>query len=133
MADPTHSPRLEACSPIRLLLVDDVAEVRADLRTLLGLADGIEIVGEAADGVEAVQQVQAIHPDVVLIDLEMPRMNGYDATRKIKMHAPDCRVIALSIHSYPAAQAQAQAAGVDAFIIKGASLASLVQEILKKD
>ena len=133
MADTNHPPLLEQCTPRRLLLVDDVAEVRADLRTLLGLAGGIEIVGEAANGVEAVQQVAALPPDVVLIDLEMPLMNGYDATRKIKMHAPDCRVIALSIHSYPAAQAQAQAAGADAFIIKGASLASLVQEILKKD
>jgi DNA-binding NarL/FixJ family response regulator len=133
MADFSHPPLAVQSSPRRLLIVDDVAEVRADLRTLLDLAGGIEIVGEAANGVEAVQQVQAIHPDVVLIDLEMPLMNGYDATRKIKMHSPDSRVIALSIHGYPAAQAQARAAGVDAFIIKGAPLSDLVQEILKKE
>ena len=117
--------------PKRLLIVDDVFQVRAELRTLLALAGDIEIVGEAANGLEAVRQAVTLKPDVVLMDLEMPLMNGYQATRQIKQQLPACRVIALTIQDYAEALEQAVQSGVDAFIVKGAPLASLVQEILK--
>jgi DNA-binding NarL/FixJ family response regulator len=117
----------------RLLIVDDVSQVRADLRTLLPLAGNIEIVGEAANGLEAVHLTKVLKPDVVLIDLEMPVMSGYEAIRRIKGQSPSCRVIALSIHSYPEALDKACQSGADAFIVKGAPLASLVQEILEKE
>jgi DNA-binding NarL/FixJ family response regulator len=117
----------------RVLIVDDVAQVRAELRTLLPLAGDIQIVGEAADGQEAVHQVEDLQPDVVLLDLEMPVMNGYEAARQIKDCWPTCRVIALTIHGYPEAFERAAQCGVDAFLIKGAPLASLVDEILKKE
>lgn len=117
----------------RLLIVDDISQVRADLRTLLPLAGDIEIVGEASNGLEAVRQVDVLHPDVVLMDLEMPVMNGYEATHQIKGQSPACRVIALTVHGYPEALDRAYQAGADAFIVKGAPLASLVQEILKEE
>ncbi|MEJ2710015.1 MAG: response regulator transcription factor [Anaerolineales bacterium] len=117
----------------RVLIVDDVAQVRAELRTLLPLAGDIQIVGEAANGQEAVHQADALQPDVVLLDLEMPVMNGYKAARQIKDRWPACRVIALTIHGYPEAFEKAAQCGVDAFMVKGAPLASLVQEILKKE
>jgi len=117
----------------RLLIVDDVSQVRADLRTLLPLAGDIEIVGEAANGLEAVRQTDALHPDVVLMDLGMPIMNGYEATRQIKGRSPACRVIALTIHSYPEAVDRALQSGADALIVKGAPLASLVKEIMQED
>lgn len=117
----------------RVLIVDDVAQVRAELRTLLPLAGDIQIVGEAADGQEAVHQVEALQPDVVLLDLEMPVMNGYQAAQQIKVRRPACRVIALTIHGYSEAFERATQCGVDAFLVKGAPLASLVQEILKKE
>ena len=117
----------------RLLIVDDVSQVRADLRTLLPLAGNIEIVGEAANGLEAVHLTKILQPDVVLIDLEMPVMSGYEAIRRIKSQSPACRVIALSVHSYPEALDRACQSGADAFIVKGAPLASLVQEILEKE
>jgi DNA-binding NarL/FixJ family response regulator len=116
----------------RLLIVDDVSQVRVDLRTLLPLAGDIEIVGEAANGLEAVRQVDVLHPDVVLMDLEMPVMSGYEAARQIKGQSPACRVIALTVHGYPEALNRAYQSGIDAVIVKGAPLASLVQEILRE-
>lgn len=117
----------------RVLIVDDMAHVRAELCTLLPLAGDIQIVGEAADGQEALRQAEALQPDVVLLDLEMPVMNGYQAAQQIKTNRPTCRVIALTIHDYPEAFERAAQCGVDAFLVKGAPLANLVQEILKKE
>lgn len=120
---------------IRLLIVDDVDQVRQDLRTVLALAADaetehpIEIVGEAGDGLQAIQQAEALHPDVILMDLEMPVLDGYEATRQIKALHPDCRVIALTVHEYAAAYQQAFQAGMDAFIVKGTPLETLVQAI----
>lgn len=121
---------MNAC---RLLIVDDVAQVRADLRTFLLLAGNIEIVGEASNGQEAIRQADVLKPDVVLMDLEMPIMNGYEATRQIKTQSPTCRVIALTIHGYPEALDRAYKSGADALVIKGDSLASLMTEIHKED
>jgi DNA-binding NarL/FixJ family response regulator len=117
----------------RLLIVDDVAQVRTDLCTLLPLAADIVVVGEAANGLEAVHQVDVLQPDVVLMDLEMPVMNGYEATRQIKGQSPACRVIALTVHGYTEAIDRALQSGADAFVVKGAPLANLIREILKEE
>ena len=116
----------------RLLIVDDVPQVRAELRTLLSLAGAIEIVGEAANGLEAVTQAAKLQPDVVLMDLEMPVMNGYEAARKIKAQSPDCRVIAFTVHETAETLERAFESGVDAFLVKGSPLAGLLQEIQKR-
>ena len=115
---------------IRVLIADDVAQVRQDLRTLLTLSGGIEVIGEAGNGLEAVHLVEMLHPNAVLMDLEMPVMDGYEATRQIKARYPDSRVVALTLHGCPAAREKALQAGVDFFIEKGASLDTLVQAIL---
>ncbi len=122
---------------IRVLIVDDMAQVRHDLRTVLPLAgqaagQQIDIVGEASNGQEAIQRATALEPDVVLMDLEMPVMGGYEATRQIKERWPSCRVIALTVHGYEAAQQQALQAGVDGFIVKGAPVETLVQAISER-
>jgi DNA-binding NarL/FixJ family response regulator len=122
---------------IRVLIVDDMAQVRRDLRTVLPLAGQaaglqLEIVGEAGNGQEAIQRVSALQPDVVLMDLEMPVMGGYEATRQIKGRWPSCRVIALTVHSYEAARQKAIQAGVDVFIVKGAPVETLVQAISER-
>ena len=85
---------------IRVLIVDDMAQVRRDLCTVLPLAGQvaglqIEIVGEAGNGQEAIQQAAALQPDVVLMDLGMPVMGGYEATRQIKAGSPDCRLVSI--------------------------------------
>ncbi len=114
---------------IRVLIVDDVERVRQDLRTFLTLTGNIEIVGEASNGLEAVRLVEALCPQVVLMDLEMPIMGGFEAARQIKALQPSCRVIALTIHAGEAEQQSAIQAGVDDFIVKGASLESLMGSI----
>jgi len=114
----------------RLLIVDDISQVRQDLHYLLELEGRIDVAGEAADGLAAVSQVQALQPDVVLMDLEMPVLDGYEATRRIKALHPACRVVALSLHSYPSAREKAFQAGVDNFIEKGAPIDMLVHAIL---
>jgi len=115
-----------------VLIVDDHAQVRRELRTMLTLVGNVQIVGEAADGREAIRQVQALRPDVVVMDLAMPVMDGYEATRHIKTHSPGCRVIALTIHGDEAARQQASQAGVDDFIVKGAPMNSLMHAVIEE-
>ena len=113
----------------RLLLVDDVPQVRQELRTLLSLVGDIEIVGEAADGLSALQQCEILHPEAVLMDLEMPEMDGYEATQRIKALQPAPRVVVLTVHGYASARQKAMQAGADAFVVKGAPLESLILAI----
>jgi len=117
---------------IQVLIVDDKAKVRQDLRTLLDLCVDIEIVGEAANGQEAVQQVEELEPEVVLLDLEMPVLDGYEAARQIKSRFPNSRIIALTVHGYDEAKQKAFESGVDSFIVKGAAADLLIQEILDR-
>jgi DNA-binding NarL/FixJ family response regulator len=113
----------------RVLLVDDSPQVRQELRTLLPLVGDIEIVGEAADGREALRLAEALHPDVVLLDLQMPVMDGYEAARQIKARCSTCRVVALTVYVDSDSQRRAAQAGVDAFLVKGVAVESLVQAI----
>lgn len=112
-----------------MLIVDDVSRVRQDLRILLTLAGDIEIVGEAQNGDEAVHQAMTLRPDVVLMDLEMPVLDGLEATRRIKTVQTDCRVIILTIHGGEATQNQALSAGADYFLEKGVPLNRLLEAI----
>jgi DNA-binding NarL/FixJ family response regulator len=93
-----------------------------------------EVIGEAQNGREAVEQARALHPDVILMDLEMPILDGYEATRQIKAQLPAPRVIILSIHNSPEEQLRARAAGADGFVVKeGASYPILLNAILERD
>lgn len=116
-------------TPVRLLLVDDVPQVREDLRTLLVLNGGIDVVGEAANGQEAVELAARLEPDVVLMDLELPVLNGCEATRRIKSRRPACRVVALTIHGDDETEQASHRAGADAFLVKGVPLSVLVRAI----
>lgn len=116
-------------TPIRVLIVDDVEQVRRDLSMALSISGELEIVGEAANGMEAIRLAESLKPDVVLLDLEMPVMDGYESTRQIKASFPSCRVIALTVHDYESARAEAHRSGVDAFLVKGASVESIVLTI----
>ena len=123
------SAYIECMTDIRVLIVDDVERVRQDLRTFLSLAGNIEIVGEACNGLEAIQLVETLCPQVILMDLEMPIIDGYEAIRQIKANHPSCRVIALTIHAGEAERSRAFEAGADDFIPKGAPLEILLQSI----
>lgn len=114
---------------IRVLIVDDMERVRQDLCTFLALSGNIEIVGEASNGLEAIRLVDALSPQVVLMDLEMPIMDGFEATRQIKARRPSCRVIGLSIHAGEEEQQGAFRAGIDEFVAKGEPLGTLLDVI----
>ncbi len=114
---------------IRVLIVDDHEQVRQDLRLYLTLTGGIEIVGEAENGLQAVGLAKSLYPQVVLMDLEMPILDGYEAASQIKALQPSCRVIALTIHAEETEQQKALQAGMDGFVIKGAPMETLMKAI----
>ncbi len=113
----------------RVLIVDDVPQVRRELRTLLPLLDDVDVVGEAENGQSAIELATALQPDVILMDVEMPIMDGLLATRSIKQQRPASRVIMLTIHNDEAVRARARSAGADDFVDKGAPLAVLLEAI----
>jgi DNA-binding NarL/FixJ family response regulator len=120
---------------IRVLIVDDNPEVRQGLATMLNLAarniiPSIELVGEAQNGDEAITQARLFNPDVILMDLEMPVMNGFEATRCIKTDQPEVRVIILSIHASPKEHELAREAGADGFLTKGCDHTVLMNAII---
>jgi DNA-binding NarL/FixJ family response regulator len=116
-------------SKIKILIVDDKEQVRRDLRMALELMEGLEVVGEAADGLEAVHQAEMLSPDLVLMDLEMPRMDGFEATRQIKDRCLARGVVALTVYGDDSARLRADRAGADAFVEKGTSLQTLSEII----
>ena len=122
-------PAAEPDRCLRVLLVDDTPEILRDLRQLLELTDDLDIVGEAANGAEAVRLATDLAPDVVVMDLEMPGMDGYEATRRIKNKTPALRVIILSIHAGLEERRHAHAAGADCFVVKGEGYEVLVNAI----
>jgi DNA-binding NarL/FixJ family response regulator len=115
----------------RILIVAGHPAVRADMRTIFQLADGIEVVGEAACLSEAIRQAQTLHPDVALVDLEMSAQdgNGYDILIQLKAQHLAKTVVVLTAHDYPAARQAAARCGADAIIIKGADFNSMLDTI----
>lgn len=109
---------------IRVLIVDDSAHAREGLRALLATLPEVEVIGEAFNGQEALRCIPNAHPDVVLMDVQMPVMDGLEATRQIKQRWPDITIIMLTI--YGARQRAALEAGADVFVIKGGDTERLV-------
>lgn len=103
---------------MKILVVDDHAAFRRSLAEFLRSQAGIELVGEAANGSEAVEQAERLHPDLVLMDVSMPTMSGYDATRIIKDRHPETRVFILSSHSGEVYRSAARESNADGYIEK---------------
>jgi two-component system response regulator NreC len=104
--------------PIATLIVDDDLTFRKTVRQLLERAPEVSVVGEATDGEEAVQLAQELRPDVVLMDISMPRLDGLEATRRIKIQRPEMKVIVLTVHQEEAYRKTACEYGADAFLTK---------------
>lgn len=115
---------------ICVLIADDRPTSLNGLRALLATQPTIDIVGEASDGQEAIQLVEQCRPDVVLMDVRMPLINGLEATRIIKSRWPEIKVIVLTM--YATYKAEALAAGADAFLVKGYATEDLLAAVCKE-
>ena len=113
---------------LRVLVVDDLSPVRDALATYLASTDEVQVVGAAADGCEAVTRARELRPDVVLMDLEMPVMDGFSSTAAIVAEGL-ASVVALSIHAGAAVRARALASGACAFVEKGEPPETLLQAL----
>ena len=118
-----------AADSIRVLIVDDHAVVREGLRTFLELQDGIEVVGEAADGGEAIERAVTLAPDVVLMDLVMPKVDGVQAMRALHQRAPRTRVIVLTSFLDDERLMPAVQAGAAGYLLKDVEPAELARAV----
>lgn len=117
----------QPCRTVRLLIADDNSLSRVGLRALLATFPGIQVVGEAGDGREAVVLAESEAPDVVLMDALMPGMDGLEATRAIKDRWPEVRVVILTLYGFY--RPRAAQVGADAFLLKGCPTDELLEAI----
>ncbi len=114
---------------IQVLIADDHKMLREGLRSLLEKEPGIEVVGEATSGAEAVSLTREMKPSVVIMDIEMPEMNGIDATRQIVAEMPEIKVIGLSMHNETDVMESMREAGASAFVAKDSAFEKLASAI----
>ena len=121
---PTHEPAMTPSpvpAKIRVLLVDDSEDTRRFLTMLLGMEPGVVPVGQAGDGLTALLIAKALYPDVIIMDVDMPKLNGIEATRRILSELKNTRVIGFSSDDSEEARTQMLAAGASAYLVKGVS------------
>src|SRR5215472_14883326 len=120
---------MTAPETIRVLVVEDHHVVRQGLVALLNVVDGLEVVGEAADGVEAITQFRKCQPNITLIDLRMPRLSGVEVIERIRMETPQARFIVLTTYDGDEDIYRALQAGARAYLLKGMTNEDLVSTI----
>jgi two-component system, NarL family, response regulator NreC len=123
-------------NPIRILLADDHAVLRSGLKLLLNGRSDMTVVGEAADGVALLNLVQETNPDIILLDLTMPRLGGLDVLPLLRRQAPQARVLILTMHDDESYLRQALAAGASGYVLKQAAdveLLSAIQAVMRGD
>ena len=116
---------------MRILVVDDHELVRRGICSVLTTEPSITLCGEAADGYDAIEKSKTLHPDIIVMDVSMPRLNGLDATREIKRTCPDIEIVIVSQHEAPEMMRQAFNAGACGYVVKSAISADLLAAIAK--
>ena len=116
-------------APIRLLIADDQPIIRRGLALMLGAEDGIEVVGQAGDGVQALEMAHTLNPDVVVMDLRMPRLGGVAATRRLASELPHVRVVVLTTFDDDELVLEAVRAGAQAYLLKDAEEAEVLETV----
>lgn len=115
--------------PIRILIVDDQALFRDGLASLLATQPDMKVVGEASDGLEALEKLETLTPDVVLMDVRMPRLDGLETTKRIKAIRPDLRVIILTVSDVTQELFEAMRDGASGYLLKNMNARRLFEEI----
>ena len=116
---------------IKVAIVDDHALIREGIKKLLELEESFEIVALAGDGHDALEVIQSTRPDVVLLDINMPNMNGIDCLKQIKLQFPDIKVIMLTIHEDAEYLIETINIGAEGYVLKDADVSSLIKAIQK--
>jgi DNA-binding NarL/FixJ family response regulator len=116
---------------IRVLLADDQTLIRQGIRLLLEIEADIQVVGQAADGLEVLQQVEATHPDVVLMDVRMPKMDGVEATRQLAARFPEVKVIILTTFEDDETVFEGLKAGARGYLLKDISSEEMAEAVRK--
>ncbi|MFA5103436.1 MAG: response regulator transcription factor [Candidatus Thermoplasmatota archaeon] len=114
---------------IKVLIADDHTIVRQGICSLLKSRDDMSVVGEASTGKEAIEKVEALHPDVALLDISMPILNGLEATRYIRKDYPDCKVLVLTMHENKESVRQVLQAGASGYVVKKSAASQLFDAI----
>jgi two-component system response regulator NreC len=114
---------------MRILLADDHTILRAGLKMMLNAQPDMEVVGEAQDGRQAIQEAQRLQPDIVLMDITMPDMNGIEATKQIKRNLPTARILILTMHEHDEYVFQALRAGASGYMLKEAADTDLISAL----
>ena len=127
--EPSQSIRNPKSEIIRVLLAEDHTIVREGLRSLMDGEAGIEVIGEANDGREAVEKVRQLRPDVVVMDIAMPGLNGLEATRQIRKRFPETQVLILTMHTNEEYVFQILRAGASGYVVKQAASEELIAGI----
>jgi len=114
---------------LRILIVDDQALVRRAVRLMLESHAGWKVCGEAADGIEAIDRTRELHPDIVIMDLSMPKMDGLEATREIHASFPETQILILTLHHFPNLVKAVQHAGAQGCVLKSDSNRYLIPAV----
>jgi DNA-binding NarL/FixJ family response regulator len=115
--------------PIRILIVDDHPVLRAGVAAMLGNQSDVLVIGEAGDGAEALEQFRSLHPDVVVMDLQMPGMNGVEATTAIRAEAPSAKILVLTTYAGDAQAVRALRAGATGYLLKNSLRTQIVDAV----
>jgi two-component system, NarL family, response regulator NreC len=115
--------------PIRVLLADDHAVVRLGIRNLIEADPTLAVVGEVADALQVIPQVEALQPDVLVLDLVMPGLDGLEITRRLSHSVPQTRIVVLSMYANEAYVVEALRSGAGGYVLKGSNAGALVQAI----